>query len=244
MVAAHEIPFWCYCLFEFVLTRFSLLQSRKIKGGVVPSKELVSKSYAQIILAHAIQLPVVYFAFDLFKLRGLNMDTSLWPSWFEVAWQFAFFMVVCDTLLYWFHRMLHLPMFYARFHKQHHEFKAPIPVSSEYFSFFEEVGTGFIPTLGGAIFLGHRVHIITLVLWIAFRISESSEAHLGYDLGYWSVFSLGRPANRHFLHHSVNTGNFGAFFTFWDKVCGTEIKGKANGRNQQHDSTSRKSEIQ
>lgn len=103
-------------------------------------------------------------------------------------------MVVCDTLIYWLHRTLHFPALYARFHKQHHEYKSPIPVSSEYFSFVEEIATGFVPTLSGVFLLGSRIHVVTLLIWIAFRVSESSDAHLGYDLS--SVFSLGRPANR------------------------------------------------
>ncbi len=81
--------------------------------------------------------------------------------------QFAFNIVCTDTLLYWNHRTLHWPMFYARFHKQHHEvllfarfatinsgpcpqYKSPIPVSSEYFTLTEELLTGVIPTLSGA----------------------------------------------------------------------------------------------
>jgi sterol desaturase/sphingolipid hydroxylase (fatty acid hydroxylase superfamily) len=120
---------------------------------------------------------------------------------------------------------LHHRSLYARFHKQHHEWKQTRPVSSEYFSVVEEILTGVIPTMAGPLLLGSRLKFVTLVAWIAFRVCESSDAHMGYDLPLiLSPFKLGRPSNRHFLHHSVNTGNYGAFFTVWDRLCGTEIK--------------------
>ena len=136
-------------------------------------------------------------------------------------------MVMTDTLLYWIHRSFHHPSLY-RFHKQHHEYKSPIPISSEYYSIAEEVGTGFIPTLSGPLLLGRSMHMGVLLLWVAFRVCESADAHSGYDLPFpLSVFSLpyiGRPADRHYFHHSVNVGNFGAFFCFWDWLCGTDVK--------------------
>lgn len=136
MVVAHEIPFWAYCGLEHFLTTNKLLQHRKIQGGKQADADLLSRSYSQIVRAHVLQVAVLLVAYDLFAWRGVRMD-SVWPSFLEMAGQMAFFMVVCDTLLYWSHRTLHHPALYSRFHKQHHEFKAPIPVSSEYFSFVE-----------------------------------------------------------------------------------------------------------
>ena len=119
---------------------------------------------------------------------------------------------------------MHLPFLYARFHKQHHEFHSTVAISSEYLSVVEEITTGVIPTLCGPLFL--KAHMGVIILWVAIRVAESADAHCGYALP-WSVFAWGRPGDRHDYHHSQNDGNFGAFFTFWDWVCGTDKKYRA-----------------
>lgn len=215
---AHEIPFWIYCFIEWFLTRFKLLQKFKIEEKN-PSSELVYKSYKQVFIAHFVfQWITLYFAYDLVRLRGC-FDVAF-PSIFMFVIQFAWNICVCDTLLYWNHRTLHHPSLYARFHKQHHEYKSPIPVSSEYFTFVEELATGVIPTMAGPMIWGQNYLVI--FMWIIFRVSESSDAHSGYNLPF-SIFRLGRPSDRHWFHHSHNTGCFGAFLTFWDRVGGSDV---------------------
>jgi len=138
------------------------------------------------------------------------------------VWHLAVYMVLCDTLLYWIHRTFHHPLLYARIHKQHHEFKQNLAISSEYFHPLEDFGTGVIPTVTGPLLLArHGCHPVLLAFWIFLRVAESSDAHCGFDWPY-SPFRLGRPGDRHDFHHSHNIGNFGAFFTFWDRVCGTD----------------------
>jgi sterol desaturase/sphingolipid hydroxylase (fatty acid hydroxylase superfamily) len=55
---------------------------------------------------------------------------------------------------------------------------------------------------------------------------ETMAHHSGYDFP-WSMFTLvpglQGSAEEHDLHHSVNTGNFGSFWTWWDRACGTQV---------------------
>lgn len=100
--AAHEVPFWAYVAFELALRRFNVFESRKLRGGVPPSQELYSRAVQQIATGHfTTQLVFLFFAFDLFRWRGLLVAVDDWPLPLDVLWQFALFMVVCDTLLYW-----------------------------------------------------------------------------------------------------------------------------------------------
>ena len=91
--------------------------------------------------------------------------------------------------------------------------------ASEYFTTLEEFSTGVIPTFSGPLLLG--LHPILIGLFVMLRVSESADAHCGYDFP-WSIWRLGRPGDRHDFHHSHNLGNYGAWFSFWDWICGTD----------------------
>ena len=41
-------------------------------------------------------------------------------------------------------------------------------------------------------------------------------------LSPWNLLPGMDCAAAHDFHHSHNVGNFGGFFTFWDRVCGTD----------------------
>lgn len=74
------------------------------------------------------------------------------------------------------------------------------------------------PTLLGA-------HCVTIWAWLALRLTETVANHSGYGLP-WSMFAVlpfQGSALDHDLHHSVNTGNFGSLFTFWDSAMGTAV---------------------
>jgi hypothetical protein len=100
---AHEIPFWSYVVFELaLLQRFKVFETRKLRGGVPPSQELYNRAVQQIALGHVTtQLVFLFFAFDLFRGRGVLVALDDWPSPLDFLWQFPLFMILCDTLLYW-----------------------------------------------------------------------------------------------------------------------------------------------
>ena len=53
--------------------------------------------------------------------------------WYEAA-QFLFFLVFSDTMMYWLHRLFHLPLLFNTMHKGHHRFIIPTPFSSYAFN--------------------------------------------------------------------------------------------------------------
>lgn len=67
---------------------------------------------------------------------------------------------------------------------------------------------------------------MTLAIWIIVRLSESFEAHCGYEFP-WSPFAvipLSTPASYHFHHHAENVGNYATFFSLWDLIFGSNTK--------------------
>lgn len=75
----------------------------------------------------------------------------------------------------------------------------------------------------GVLLLDTRIHLVTTLVWTVYRVSESHDAHSGYDWP-WSPFRLvpfSAPASYHNFHHSHNVGNYATFFSLWDTVFGT-----------------------
>jgi len=61
--------------------------------------------------------------------------------------------------------------------------------------------------------------------WLFIRLTETYDAHSGYDFPWqpWKLLPFQGGADRHDFHHSHNVGNYGAFFTFWDWIGGTDL---------------------
>lgn len=137
--------------------------------------------------------------------------------------QVLFLIIVEDFLFYWGHRLLHLPALYRHFHKWHHEYYNSIVLSSGYTHPVEFILTSFLPSTVGAGLLAGKCHILSMLVFLALRISESSDAHSGYDFPIcptkYLPLSAGTTYHNH--HHLKNVGNFGSFFIVWDSIFGT-----------------------
>ena len=125
-------------------------------------------------------------------------------------------------MFYWLHRLMHTPFFYRHVHKLHHTYHQPTALASEYAHPIEHLTSNFLPLIGGPLLL--RCHVITFWVWLTLRLTESYEGHSGYDLWFmpYRYFPFRPGAQVHDYHHSHNKGNYGSFFTFWDKLCGTD----------------------
>ena len=82
-----------------------------------------------------------------------------------------------EFTFYWAHRLLHHPLLYARFHKQHHEYKGTIGFAAEYASVFEQLVATYVSTVLLPMVRG--THPLLWLLWLDFRLSQTYEAHSG-----------------------------------------------------------------
>jgi len=136
------------------------------------------------------------------------------------------FLLVEDFSFYWLHRALHTPFLYKHIHKLHHQYKEPNSWAVEYAHPLEYT---FVNSTG--LFLGPallQAHVYTFWIWLAIRLTEGVDGHCGYDLWFspFRYFPFRPGANVHDFHHSHNVGNYCSFFTFWDKICGTDLSYK------------------
>ena len=133
-------------------------------------------------------------------------------------------MMIDDTWFYWSHRLLHESKWlYAKVHKHHHLHHKPTAACTEDAHWVEDVFCSTIATVLGPLWLG--AHFQVWVLYIVIRLTQSVDAHSGYNLPWylspWSVLPFMDSAPMHDFHHSNNKGCYGGFFSIWDRVCGT-----------------------
>lgn len=70
-------------------------------------------------------------------------------------------------------------------------------------------------------------HVLLFWNYIIFKLLQSIDAHSSYDLpipfNIWNILPGMDSSKAHYLHHCINTGNYGGYFIFWDWLCNTQI---------------------
>jgi lathosterol oxidase len=125
-------------------------------------------------------------------------------------------LLVCtETLIYWIHRVLHGDLLYGPLHRIHHTFKVPTPYVGLSFNPLDSFLQGlphhalaFILPFHVGLYLFSVAFVTVWAVMIHDRISFVS---------WWPINNTGH----HTLHHWYGTYNFGQYFTFWDRLCGT-----------------------
>ena len=126
-----------------------------------------------------------------------------------------------DAWFYWLHRAMHHKHIYKYIHKSHHVSIDTTPLTQNAFNFVEML---FLP-IGGLIpifFIPTYAPAFTIYLLVAGVLNLV--AHLGYEFFPRWMLSWKTTSTHHNMHHQYFDGNYGTYFTFWDKICKTEFK--------------------
>jgi sterol desaturase/sphingolipid hydroxylase (fatty acid hydroxylase superfamily) len=176
-------------------------------------------------------LTIFIFAFvPLFMLHmpSLARYTTLYARIEDYGWAYFFLafpvlFLLHDTYFYWTHRAMHHKKLFRTMHLVHHKSVNPSPWAAYAFHPLEAVVEAGI----FAVFLFTLpVHPLHLLLFFFFMIVYNVYGHLGYEL-YPQGFNkhwLGKWINtsvNHNQHHQYFKGNYGLYFTFWDRLMGT-----------------------
>ncbi|WP_395066172.1 sterol desaturase family protein [Flavobacterium sp.] len=136
---------------------------------------------------------------------------------------FPLMIIMHDTYFYWMHRLMHSPWLFKQFHLIHHKSTNPTPWAAYAFHPLEAV----LESLIFVIFLFTiPIHPILLTSFFIFSIIYNVYGHLGFEL-YPKGFNkhwLGKWMNTsiaHNQHHQFFKGNYGLYFTIWDRLMGT-----------------------
>src|SRR5215831_9940988 len=155
---------------------------------------------------------------------------------------FPIMLVMHDAYFYWAHRLMHTPKIFRWVHLVHHRSTNPSPWAAYAFHPIEAV----IESLIFVIFLFTiPVHAIHLTFFFVISLVYNVYGHLGFELypkgfnkhwfGKWINTSVS-----HNQHHQYFKGNYGLYFTFWDRLMGTMRK----DYDKAFDSLKRRNKIQ
>ncbi len=150
----------------------------------------------------------------------------------EYGWPYFFLSVALlalthETYFYWTHRWLHHPRLFKRFHGVHHDSVNPSPWASFSFHPVEAVIQAVILPVMVLLIPAHPAAIlILLTLMTVLGVIN----HTGYEFypknfATHPVWRYVISATHHQMHHEKFKGNYGLYFTLWDRWLGTEDLG-------------------
>jgi len=151
-------------------------------------------------------------------------DISLYPVWYLPVSLFLY-LFLHDTWFYWTHRLFHRRGWFEIVHAVHHDSRPPTAWAAMSFHPSEAVsGAIVIP----ALVLVIPIHVSVLALILLIMTVMGVANHMGWEMfPRWLVHGLlGKAvitATHHQKHHSAYRGNYGLYFRFWDRICGTDL---------------------
>ncbi len=150
-------------------------------------------------------------------------DIHAMPLWYLPV-SVLLFLVAHDSWFYWTHRWMHRPKPFKLAHALHHASRPPTAWAAMAFHPIEAItGAVIIPLL---VFL-IPIHVGGLGLVLTIMTVMGVTNHMGWEvfprfiwrgaLGEWLI-----TASHHQRHHEQYRCNYGLYFRFWDRLCGTD----------------------
>lgn len=208
---------------------FYVLFNRKLFYKKIQHRTPRIKDYSREIIYSAITI-CIFAAVPVLILKNpaIAPHTSYYAridqyGWFYFFLAFPLMFVMHDTYFYWTHRLMHHKKLFTSFHLVHHHSTNPSPWAAYSFHPLEAlVEAGIFVVFLFTI----PIHQLHLFIFFLVMIIYNVYGHLGYEI-YPKGFNrhwIGRWINtsvNHNLHHQHFKGNYGLYFTFWDRLMGT-----------------------
>ncbi len=265
MADHHPFSYYWFAFLAIILFRYfsiaggthflvySLLSELLIKQGIsvpVPAWESIRQDIKLSVLSTLIfasGAAFVMFAFD----RGgtfLYSDLDKYGFWY-LGFSFVLVLFIQDTYFYFLHRLFHHPLLFTWLHGGHHRSRQTTVWTSFAFDPAEAVFQALFLVI---IMFAIPLHFATAIAIIMTMTIWSVINHLGLPLfppsgylswfGKWAIGPL-----HHSVHHRKYTKHYGLYFTFWDKLLGTDDPNFDRQINAQiggdlHDQSSQSSE--
>lgn len=150
-------------------------------------------------------------------------DPAAWPLWWLPV-SVLVYLLAHDTWFYWTHRAMHRPRLFRIAHAVHHDSRPPTAWAAMSFHPWEAL-TGAI-VIPGLVFLV-PIHVGALLAVLTIMTLMGVTNHMGWELfpralvegpaGRWII-----TASHHQRHHREYRCNYGLYFRFWDRLCGTD----------------------
>jgi sterol desaturase/sphingolipid hydroxylase (fatty acid hydroxylase superfamily) len=227
LVAADAVRYAVPAGFAFTvfwMWKWDALAHRRIQQRR-PTRTVFKREIAYSISTVLIFASSGYVTF-LLQQRGLlevykDVDTYGWPYWIASV---VLAIVIHDAYFYWTHRAMHHERLFRLFHRVHHLSTSPSPWAAYAFAPAEAVVEALVVPVILAIL---PMHPAALFVFLIYMILMNVNAHLGFELcPRWFTRSRWTRAfttsTHHNLHHRDFHGNYGFYFTWWDRLMKTQ----------------------
>lgn len=156
-------------------------------------------------------------------ITRLYTDYQQYGLWY-LGLSYGAVLLLQDTYFYFIHRLFHHPSLFSWLHQGHHRSRHPTPWTSFAFDPLEAIFQSLF--LVGIVFV-IPLHLVTVIAILTTMTVWAALNHLGLEhlplsfphhwLGKWFIGSA-----HHSIHHLKYTVHYGLYFTFWDKLLGTQ----------------------
>ena len=150
-----------------------------------------------------------------------QVATRGWAWWWV---SLGLIVVAHDAYFYWTHRLLHDRRWFSAVHGRHHASLHPTPWAAYSFHPVEAlVQSAFLPLFVAVV----PTHAGVIAVFLIHMILRNAIGHCSHEVMPWEATQRGllrwiTPVSHHHFHHARNRGNFGLYFSWWDRWCGTE----------------------
>lgn len=150
-------------------------------------------------------------------------DWAAWPLWYAPL-SVLLYLLAHDAWFYWTHRFMHRPRPFRVAHAVHHASRPPTAWAAMSFHPWEALtGAVVIPALAFLI----PIHALMLALVLGIMTVMGVTNHMGWEMFPRAVVNSGLgnwviTASHHQRHHEECRCNYGLYFRFWDRLCGTD----------------------
>jgi sphinganine C4-monooxygenase len=239
MVFLPVILYWTYSTILYILstlklTRFEIHRIPTDQPTRVPNRVTVPTVLLRVFIQHSVQMFLAYGLMVFSRPDDLSQH-KMEPLWL-LAVKLPIACVMLDSYQYWMHRWMHVNRWlYRNIHSIHHELTVPYAFGALYNHPIEGL---IMDTVGSGIpSILLDMHPWTCALFFSFATLKTVDDHCGYALP-WDPLQFMFPNNAayHDIHHwgKGRKYNFSQpFFTFWDKLCGTEWDAAVEEKEQQ-----------
>ena len=179
-------------------------------------------------LIYGVPAGIVAWGWQTHGWTRVYTEIDAFPLWYLPV-SVLLYLAAHDCWFYWSHRWMHRPRPFRIAHAVHHASRPPTAWAAMSFHPWESLtGAVVIPTL--VFFIPIHIGALGVVLTIMTVMGVSN--HMGWEmfprwmvrgpLGQWLI-----TASHHQRHHEFYACNYGLYFRFWDRLCGTD-KGIGN----------------
>ncbi|MBV7265504.1 sterol desaturase family protein [Erythrobacter sp. WH131] len=205
---------------------FALITQRVRPGLYEGKKRQIGREIRWSLIAAIIYgapAGMVLWAWNHLGWTRLYTDFGAYPLWYLPVSVFIY-LFAQDTWFYWSHRAMHHRRLFRIMHAVHHDSRPPTSWTAMSFHPMESLtGALLIPLL--VFILPIHIAMLGVVLTAATIMGVTN--HMGWEmfpralvhspLGNWVI-----TASHHEKHHEHYACNFGLYFRFWDRLCGTD----------------------